>query len=43
MSEAANTAEPELIGDPVELAALQGVGWDYNAKRQEARPAGACI
>jgi cation-transporting ATPase 13A1 len=30
----------ELIGDPVELAALQGVSWQYNAKRQEARPAG---
>jgi len=31
---------PELIGDPVELAALQGISWEYDAKRQEARPAG---
>eukprot|EP00750_Incisomonas_marina_P025782 INCI5672.1.p1 GENE.INCI5672.1~~INCI5672.1.p1 ORF type:complete len:1383 (-),score=266.40 INCI5672.1:151-4299(-) len=35
--------QAELIGDPVELAALQGISWEYNAKRQEARPGGLKI
>ena len=29
---------PGMVGDPIELAGLDGVGWDYNADKQIAKP-----